>query len=75
MKCPSCNSKIGMIKCSKFMIGLALKKAYLKNEKNLVPISRSRVFLCHEIPLFTLIFIAEVGNYIFLNKKWVNDSS
>ena len=27
MRCSSCNSKIGMIKCSKFMIGLALKKA------------------------------------------------
>ena len=27
MKCPSCKSKIGMIKCSKFTIGLALRKA------------------------------------------------
>ena len=27
MKCPSCNSKIGMIKSGKFTIGLALRKA------------------------------------------------
>jgi hypothetical protein len=27
MKCPSCKSKIGTIKCSKFIIGLALRKA------------------------------------------------
>ena len=29
MKCPSCNSKIGMIKSGKFTIGLALRKAML----------------------------------------------
>ena len=27
MKCPSCKSKIGMIKCNKFIIGLAFRKA------------------------------------------------
>ena len=27
MKCPSCNSKIGMMKSSKFITGLALRKA------------------------------------------------
>ena len=27
MECPSCNSKIGMIKSGKFMTGLALRKA------------------------------------------------
>ena len=27
MKCPLCKSKIGMIKCSKFIIGLVFKKA------------------------------------------------